>query len=126
MLIAELAIELDSSVAVQEVLCSLSHHQKVRWFREAFAIAQLSWGHILKEWQFHQPHSTCIDESDGDELYSSDSGDAARGQVVVVPDPSSELIQSSGLWFSLWGWLPEWVFCKEPECLFRASRDGYK
>ena len=56
---------------------------------------------------------------------SIDGPDVEREQVVI-PDPSSELIQSPELWFTVWSWLPEWVICKEPQCVFRASRDGYK
>ena len=62
---------------------------------------------------------------DGDSGESVDGADAEQEQVVI-PDPSSELMHSPELWFTVWSWLPEWVVCQEPQCVFRASRDGYK
>lgn len=44
----------------------------------------------------------------------------------VNPDVTSEIIPNEEAWHVLWAWLPEWVTCESPECLFRASRDGYK
>lgn len=118
-----LFIEFESTtVAVQEVLCSMSSQQKARWFREAFAIPHLSWAYILKEWK---SHSSPVDEIDGNGQ-DSDSLEGIDEQVTFIPDPSSELIQLVEQWCTLWSWLPEWVICKEPECVFRASRDGYK
>ena len=112
------------SGAVQEVLCSLSSQQKARWFRDAFAIPRLSWSLILREWRSHLPDSNFVsDEIDGTD-HSSDSVEGM--EIMVIPDPSSELVQSPELWLTLWRWLPDWVMCKEPECIFRASRDGYK
>ena len=116
---------------VQDLLCSLTGQQKARWFRDAFSIPRLSWKHILKIWLSHlsQPYVRnkspgCeVDEDSGESI---DGVDAEPGQESVIPDPSSELIQSSELWFTVWDWLPEWVICKEPQCVFRASRDGYK
>lgn len=113
-------------VAVQEVLCSLSPQQKARWFREAFAIPRLSWALILKEWQSSLPNSIPVNETDGPDQDSSDSFEGGDRQVAFIPDPSSELIQSVDQWCTLWSWLPEWVMCREPKCIFRASRDGYK
>lgn len=117
-------IEIETCISgtVQEVLCSLSSQQKARWFHDAFAIPRLSWRLILREWQSHLPDSNFGDEID----HSSDSVEGMDGVRTVIPDPSSELVQSPELWFTLWSWLPDWVMCKEPKCIFRASRDGYK
>lgn len=116
----------DLSSCVQEVICSASPQQKARWFHDAFRIPRLSWVHILKEWQSHLPNTVPVEDVD-----SMDSGDSMdtveeKGQVLVIPDPSSETITSSELWHIIWRWFPEWVLCKEPQCVFRASRDGYK
>jgi hypothetical protein len=106
-------------------MCSLTSQQKARWFREAFAIPRLSWAYILKEWHSHLPKHGHVDVIDGIDQ-DSDSVEGLDEHVAVIPDPSSELIQSVEQWHTLWSWLPEWVFCKEPQCVFRASRDGYK
>lgn len=121
----------DIATCVQEFLCTASSQQKARWFRDAFAIPRLSWKHILKEWQTHLPNSRhARDEIDGgidqDSADSIEMSEEEKGQYLVIPDPSSEILQSSEVWYTLWKWLPEWVICREPECLFRASRDGYK
>lgn len=121
-----LSVEFESTAtAVQQILCSLSSQQKARWFREAFAIPRLSWAYVLKEWRSHLPNSTPVEETDGTDQ-DSDSLEGVDGQVAFIPDPSSELIQSLDQWCTVWSWLPEWVVCNEPECVFRASRDGYK
>ena len=44
----------------------------------------------------------------------------------VNPDLSSDTFPDKEAWQAVWVWLPEWVTCESPECLFRASRDGYK
>lgn len=113
---------------MQKLLCSVSQQQKARWFRDAFAIPRLSWRAILKDWQSCLPNSNQVDETetDGNDSADSEGVDSARDEKLVIPDPSSELIQCPELWFILWSWLPEWAICREPECLFRASRDGYK
>ena len=107
--------------AVQMFLCSMSFQQKGHWFRNAFAIPRLSWLHILREWKSHLPAPNSVNEVDGVDQESIDSV-----EEKVIPDPSSELIESPELWPMIWEWLPEWIFCKEPMCIFRASRDGYK
>ncbi len=105
-------------------MCSLSSKQKARWFREAFSIPHLSWLYILKEWHSHLPAAAPneVDGADQDSIESLRESD----DNLVVPDPSSELIQSPETWFKIWSWLPDWVTCTEPQCVFRASRDGYK
>ena len=116
------------NVGVQDLLCSVTPQQKARWFRDAFSIPRLSWKTILKAWLSHLPQSSysVTDEADGDSVESTDGMNSEQEQVSVIPDPSSELIQSPELWFTMWHWLPDWVICKEPLCVFRASRDGYK
>ncbi len=110
-------------------MSSLTSQQKARWFRDAFSIPRFSWKLIRRVWFSHLPQSHAssyypANEVDGDSIESIDEADAE--QVSVIPDPSSELIQSPELWFTVWKWLPEWVLCQEPQCVFRASRDGYK
>jgi len=116
------------STCVQELLCTVSPQQKARWFRDAFGISRLSWMFIRNKWLSYKPNglSSTIDVDciDG-ELPDSDD-EELKDQIQLIPDPSSELIQSPELWYILWKWLPEWVICTEPECLFRASQDGYK
>ena len=115
------------NTCVQEVLCTASSQQKARWFHDAVAIPRLSWRHILKVWQAHTPNSLSTAETDSvDSGDSVDIGGEEVDQVLVIPDPSSEIIQTPEQWETIWQWFPEWVICKEPQCIFRASRDGYK
>ena len=44
----------------------------------------------------------------------------------VNPDLSSDIFPNEEAWQAVWAWLPEWVTCESPECVFRASQDGYK
>ena len=115
--------------AVQDLLCSVSSQQKARWFRDAFAIPRLSWISILSKWQSLLPAASSICEVDGadhESLGSLEEVDGSREHCLVIPDPSSELIHCPDHWYTLWSWFPEWVICEEPQCIFRASRDGYK
>lgn len=113
--------------AVPHLLSSMTAQQKKRWFHDALAIPHLSWSSILKKWHSHTTtFDSSVSEIDGASYDSSDSASGQEESVQVIPDPSSEVIKSSEIWFTLWTWLPEWVTCREPLCLFRASRDGYK
>ena len=44
----------------------------------------------------------------------------------VEPDVSSEILSTVDHWQVVWEWLPDWVTAEHTECVFRASRDGYK
>lgn len=110
----------DIAEEVQHFLKGLSQQMRAQWFHSAFtSFRRLPWNTILRQWQ----HFLSLLPS------SQDQPDAPLPllayQRTVTPDPSSEIL-SGDQWLVMWAWLPEWVTCEEPECLFRASQDGYK
>lgn len=109
----------DIEMCVQELLSQLSITQKAQWFNNAFTIQRLPWTPILTRWVRSQGENT-IDAPDDSfsppPIYSRH----------VTPDLSSEILTSVALWNQVWSWLPDWVTGENPECVFRASRDGYK
>ena len=112
----------DITEAVQQFTSTMSTELKMQWFQDAFAIRHLPWNTVLKQW------STILDKippQNGQDHVDMPlpMPDYKRS---VVADPTSEIIPSSELWQVLWAWMPEWMTCETPECVFRASRDGYK
>ncbi len=112
---------MDIAEAVQEFTSSVSDKLKGDWFRGAFAIPRLPWATVAKQWSSYLSHLPP----------SVDMVDAPIPLIPVYkrsvqPDPSSEIITTEELWQELWEWLPDWVTSEQPECVFRASRDGYK
>lgn len=108
--------------AVQQFTSSMSTDLRAQWFQGAFAITRFSWSTVLKQWS---TVLTKIPPLNGRDLIDGPIPlpDYKR---AVVADLSSQIITSEELWQILWAWMPEWMTCETPECVFRASRDGYK
>lgn len=107
---------------VQQFTSSMSTDLRAQWFQGAFAITRFSWSTVLKQWSTFLtkiPPLNGRDHIDG----PIPLPDYKR---AVVADLSSQIITSEELWQILWAWMPEWMTCETPECVFRASRDGYK
>ena len=117
----------DLVTSVQEMLAALTMEQKTRWFHDAYTIPHLPWSAVLKVWSTSL--TTAATQSakallDSKHDHPPDSNSTSGRQVT--PDHSSEVISDSKLWSVIWSWLPDWVLCESPPCVFRASRDGYK
>ena len=108
--------------SVQQFTSSMSTELRAQWFQGAFAITRLPWSTVLKQW------STLLTKIPP--LNGRDHPDAPLPLLdykrAVVADLSSEIVTSEELWQELWAWMPEWMTCETPECVFRASHDGYK
>ena len=116
-------VGVDLQLVVQNLLCGLSDRHKAQWFQSAFSISRLPWHSVAKLWWTNMTRVSHV-EADGD---SPDGPLPVRAYTrSVVADLSSEIIPSEEFWRMLWAWLPDWVISEQPECLFRASKDGYK
>lgn len=93
----------------------LSVTQKIEWFRAAFA-KKLPKNTLLKRWGLELNNMEPSKDDPQMEVYVP----------KVIPDTTSEILTTDVMWQSLWEWLPLWVTSEHPQCLFRASRDGYK
>lgn len=111
--------DLPLNIHVSVLLCTLSPEDKTRWFHDAFAIPLASWSKLLSMWNARliATRRLSSSEPDGPLLPSY--------QRKVVGDSESEVLTAE-TWPVVWSWLPEWITCERPQCLFRSSRDGYK
>ena len=107
--------------SVQAFTSGLSDDLKTKWFVGAFAIPKLPWSSIVKQ---RSSYLACIPPAM--DLVDAPLPLLPLYKRLVEPDLSSEIITSEKLWQVLWNWLPEWVTTEQPECVFKASRDGYK
>ena len=89
--------------------------QKSEWFRAAFS-KKLPKNTLLKRWGLELNNME----------QSRDDPQVEAYVQKVTPDTTSEILSTDAMWNTLWEWLPLWVTSEHPECLFRASRDGYK
>ena len=110
---------LHSQVSV--LLCTLPEKEKTQWFHDAFSIQLTSWSKLLSTWT---SQLSSVKYSGG-----SDHHDGPLPLPTyhrkIVSDKSSEILTDE-TWPLVWSWLPEWITCERPECVFRSSRDGYK
>lgn len=105
-------------------LLGLSSELRSSWFAAAFAVPRLPWALLLRSWsQRPQPSG---DHADASGHASQQQRFFSPYKRSIVPDPTSEIVTSDDCWRVMWAWLPEWVTCETPLCVFRASRDGYK
>ncbi|KAL5491003.1 hypothetical protein EMCRGX_G016216 [Ephydatia muelleri] len=88
--------------------------QKSEWFRAAFS-KKLPKNTLLKRWGLELNNME----------QSRDDPQVEAYVQKVTPDTTSEILSTDAMWNTLWEWLPLWVTSEHPECLFRASRDGY-
>ena len=106
-------------------LAGLSSGVRASWFEAAFAVPHLPWRLLMRSWAQGQDLSR-----PGQDGTDGSSGPTPLRlpfyQRSIVPDPTSEIVASDEHWRQMWAWLPEWVTCENPFCVFRASRDGYK
>lgn len=103
---------------VSVLLCTLSPEEKTRWFHDAFNIQLSSWSKLLSTWstQLTSVQHGSSPQHDGPlQIYHR----------KVVADKTSETLAEEA-WPVVWSWLPEWITCEIPQCMFRSSRDGYK
>lgn len=101
---------------VSVLLCTLTPDEKTQWFHDAFAIKLGSRSKLLASWK---SHLTAVERS------NSTDGPRLTYQRKVIADQESETLAIDS-WPIVWSWLPEWITCENPECVFRSSRDGYK
>ncbi len=84
-------------------------------------MARLPWSNIVKQWSSYLAQvPPSVDLVDSPLLL------LPVYKRSVQPDLSSEILTSQEMWQVLWEWLPDWITSEQPECVFRASRDGYK
>ena len=95
---------------------AMSISQKIEWFRTAF-VKKLPKNTLLKRWGL---------ELNNMEPSRDDPGQMEVYVPKVIPDATSEILVSETMWNGVWEWLPLWVTSEHPQCLFKASRDGYK
>jgi hypothetical protein len=109
-------------VSLQEFTVAMTPHQRCDWFKTAFSLPRLPWASVLRQWGGYLAKIPA--DFTGEEV---DSGFPSLPSYTrhVNPDLSSDIFPNEEAWQAVWAWLPEWVTCESPECIFRASQDGY-
>ena len=105
-------------------LSTLTLEQRGQWLHEALTIPRLSWKSIFKLWL---QNCAIAQQNSTPPVTLPPTGirEGSNKKKNYLLDPASEIL-SSTLSEILVDWLPEWAIGDQLECIFRASKHGYK
>ena len=120
--------EITLDQVVLDFVSTFTLKERTQWISNALNISRMSWSNIFKSWLANY---AAVQNKSGTNFSAVTNSAAADGKSevnkrkVYFIDPSSEILtkESSDV---LTSWFPEWALGNYLECIFRASKHGYK
>lgn len=113
---------------VLNFVSNFSPSERAQWINNALKIPHLSWNNIFKSWltnislvEKKHNSSTVKDVTANGGTTNSE----VKKKKTFFVDPSSEILTKE-LSDTLVSWFPDWAIGDYLECIFRASKHGYK